>query len=127
MKNKGTLLFWTDLLIAAMFAVLIATGSILRWVLPPGSGGGQHGAGMGRRGGRGPALTLLDMTRHQWGDLHFWLAAALVAGILLHLALHWRWIVQSAARCLSFGRAGRREPPAALSHSSAPCDQVPHA
>lgn len=92
MKLKPRLIFWTDVLVATLFTTLLATGSILRWALPPGSGGGQHGAGMGRRGGRGPAPQLLDMTRHQWGDLHFWVAVALVAGVLIHLGLHWGWL-----------------------------------
>jgi hypothetical protein len=106
MNLRGSLLFWTDLVIALTFLAMIATGSILRWVLPPGSGGGgaHAGAGLGRgfRGGRGPLTvqSFWDMTRHEWGDVHFWIAIALVGMVLLHLALHWGWIKASTWRCL---------------------------
>ena len=92
MTRKGNILFWTALLNGLLFLSLIFTGSIMRWVLPPGSGGGGSGGehlGRGFRGGRGAVQTLWTLTRHQWGDVHFWIAAALVAFILLHLALHW--------------------------------------
>lgn len=100
MKHKLVLLYWVDVLIGVLFAGLVFTGSILRWVLPPGSGGG--GGGHGWRGGRGPASiqTFWDMTRHEWGDIHFWIAAALVAGILIHLLLHWNWIVAATRKVL---------------------------
>src|SRR5690606_3856983 len=52
--------------------------------------------------------TLWRLTRHQWGDLHFWLALAVVAIILVHLWLHWTWVVATARRCA--GRAGSPTP-----------------
>ena len=102
MTRKGSLLFWTDLLNGVLFLSLIITGSILKWVLPPGSGGGGGGEYMGRgfRGGRGPAATLASLTRHEWGDVQFWIALSLVALILLHLALHWGWLRASIWHCL---------------------------
>jgi len=93
--------FWTDAVLFLQVSALAATGVILKWVLPPGSGGG-HGWGGGwghaSRGwgwgheGFGPR-TLMGMTRHEWGDVHFWISMSLVAMLLLHLVLHWRWIV----------------------------------
>jgi len=35
---------------------------------------------------------LLGLTRHQWGEMHVWIAAAFVAAILAHLLLHVAWI-----------------------------------
>lgn len=72
---------------------LAATGAIMRWVLPPGSGGGQeHGGGF--RGGRGAdeIKELLGLGRHDWGDIHFLLAMGFVLLILVHILLHWTWI-----------------------------------
>jgi hypothetical protein len=75
--------------------LLATTGSIMRWVLPPGSGGGQ---GRGFRGGRGPAVetqdlaSLLGLGRHDWGDVHFVLAIVFLTLILIHILLHWTWI-----------------------------------
>lgn len=36
--------------------------------------------------------------RHEWGDLHSWLSYAFLGLIVLHMALHWRWFWQVAAR-----------------------------
>ena len=65
----------------------LATGLILEFRLPPGS-----------RGGRG--LSLLGWGRHDWGDLHTWLAYAALALVAGHLAMHarWLWIVASQRR-----------------------------
>ena len=60
------------------FVFLTTTGILVRYVLPPGSG---------RR------AVLWGMNRHEWGDLHFWIAIAFFCVLALHLFLHWRWIV----------------------------------
>ena len=63
-------------------SALVATGLVLEFRLPPGS-----------RGGRG--LSLLWWNRHAWGEAHAWIAYATAGLVLLHLALHakWLWIV----------------------------------
>jgi hypothetical protein len=33
------------------------------------------------------------MNRHQWGEIHFWVAFVLMAVLALHVVLHWKWIV----------------------------------
>ena len=68
-----------------VFCALSGTGLLLAFRLPPGS-----------RGGRG--LSALGWDRHEWGDLHAWISYAFLALILLHMALHWRWFWQIAAR-----------------------------
>jgi hypothetical protein len=68
---------------AAVMLGMIATGIILRFTLPPGSG---H------------SMTLWSLNRHEWGDLHFWLSLAAVAIVILHLALHWTWVVSVVRR-----------------------------
>jgi hypothetical protein len=60
------------------FVLLTATGVLMRYVLPPGSG-------------RYTAIWTLD--RHEWGSIHFWLAITFLAVLAFHLFLHWRWIV----------------------------------
>ena len=64
---------------------LAGTGLLLAFRLPPGS-----------RGGRG--LSVLGYGRHEWGDFHTWLAYVFIALVVVHLALHWRWFWQIAAR-----------------------------
>ena len=79
---------------AFIFAVfLIATGFLLEYSLPPGSGRlGTEGFGVGPGGLHRPILLLWGLTRHEWGNIHFYLAIALMAALSLHLLLHWQWI-----------------------------------
>ncbi len=74
-----------DLAAGALMIGMLATGYILRFPLPPGSN---------------KDLTLWGLTRHQWGDVHFWIGLGLVAVILLHLCLHWQWVAISVKRKL---------------------------
>ena len=85
-RSSRTLLprIWNALLWLVMCA-LGGTGLLLAFRLPPGS-----------RGGRG--LSALGWGRHDWGDLHTWLSYAFLALMVVHLALHWRWFWQIAAK-----------------------------
>lgn len=67
------------------FCAMAGTGLLLAFRMPPGS-----------RGGRG--LEALGLGRHDWGDLHTWISYVFMATTVLHLALHWRWLWQVAAR-----------------------------
>ncbi|MCA9241521.1 MAG: DUF4405 domain-containing protein, partial [Planctomycetales bacterium] len=60
------------------FLFLISTGVLVRYLLPPGSGHSSSLWGLGR---------------HEWGDVHFWIAMAFLSTLALHLVLHWKWIV----------------------------------
>lgn len=88
-RTKPQLIFWTDVLLALLFLGLVWTGVVMTWILPPGSGGG----GRGRRSQAAPEMW--SMNRHDWGDVHFWIAAAMVGLVMVHLALHWRWVLAS--------------------------------
>jgi hypothetical protein len=60
------------------FVVMAATGFLMRFTLPPGSGRGAM---------------VLGLDRHDWGGLHFWASVILMGLLMIHLVLHWRWIV----------------------------------
>lgn len=83
-----------DVIAAGLMIGMIATGYILRFPLPPGSN---------------KSLSLWGFTRHQWGTLHFWISLTLVAIVLLHLALHWPWVVVTIRRRL-WGTASAGSP-----------------
>ena len=72
-----------DLIAAALMIGMLATGYILRFPLPPGSN---------------KELLLWGLTRHQWGDIHFWISLGLITVVLLHLCLHWQWLAISVKR-----------------------------
>jgi len=82
--RKNTLNFVVDLLTLLAILVLIATGLIMKFTLPPGTGG------------RG--VILWSMTRHEWGDVHFWTSLSLAVLLILHVALHWSWVCGTIRR-----------------------------
>jgi hypothetical protein len=80
-----------DLFAATLMVGMAATGYILRFPLPPGSN---------------KSLSLWGLTRHQWGDAHFWISLALLGVVLLHVVLHWQWVVITMRRKLTAAKAG---------------------
>ncbi len=87
--KRASLISWVDLLSFITFVLMIATGFLLEYILPPGSGRIDHG------GLHKPITVVWGLTRHQWGDIHFWVAIALMACMAVHLWIHWKWILVS--------------------------------
>ena len=75
------------LLVLIMFLLALfqaVSGFVLWFVLPRG----------GRGGGLDAEITFL-WSRDTWIYLHTWVAVALLVMLVLHLVLHWKWIVQT--------------------------------
>lgn len=53
----------------------------------------------GFRGGRNPfyGITIL-FDRHTWEDLHTWTGVAMIAVALIHLIIHWKWVLGMTRR-----------------------------
>ena len=47
---------------------------------------------------------LVGLSFHTWHWLHDWSGVVATAGVALHLALHWRWVVHTARRWLADAR-----------------------
>jgi hypothetical protein len=90
MTKRVTLNFIVDLISFIVFVGLAFTGFIVKFILPPGTGGLGRELSGGR--GREEVKYLWSMTRHEWGDIHFYLAVGFVALIVVHIILHWGWI-----------------------------------
>ena len=84
MSNKARIHYALDAVSALAF-ILAAVSGVVLWL--GGSGGYQ--------GGRNPAYqgTILGLGHAAWSDLHIWTSLVMMAGVGLHLLLHWRWIV----------------------------------
>jgi asparagine N-glycosylation enzyme membrane subunit Stt3 len=82
--NKARLNYTLDAVIGVAFAISAVTGMAF---LLMGSGGYQ--------GGRNPNFrtALLGISREAWNDLHTWASMVMIAGVVVHLVLHWKWIV----------------------------------
>lgn len=74
--NRNKVNLAVDLPACIAMAGLAATGIVLYYRLPAGSGGN----------------TMFGLTRHEWGDIHFWIAVVLLVLVSLHIVLHWNWI-----------------------------------
>jgi len=100
--KRATLNFIVDLISFCNLLGLAFTGSIMKWILPPGSAG----QGRGFRGGRGPGEIkyLWSMTRHEWGAIHFYLAFLFVTLMVVHIVLHWTWIKNYFMSLFGFSR-----------------------
>jgi hypothetical protein len=80
--------WWID---AALFssAVMAAFSGIYFLFLPAG----------GFKGGRNPLNNVqILFNRHTWDDLHTWSGVAMIAAAVIHLAIHWPWVVGMARR-----------------------------
>ena len=93
--KRVNLNFGIDL--AAFFALLmlVSTGLLMEFRLPPGSGGHEP-YGLGWRAMERPTPVIWEMTRHQWGEIHFWIAVTFTLLLAFHLVLHWKWIVATS-------------------------------
>lgn len=70
--------FIIDAMAFMFFLFLVSTGIILHYLLPHGSGGSR---------------SIWGMSRHDWGDIHFYVSIGFLAILAIHLILHWNWIV----------------------------------
>ncbi|MHC4573776.1 MAG: DUF4405 domain-containing protein [Planctomycetota bacterium] len=88
--KRSTLNFIVDLVSFLTLLGMVFTGIIMKYILPPGTGG----CGLGFRGGRGEEQVreLWSMTRHEWGFIHYDLAVLFVILMVVHIVLHWNWI-----------------------------------
>jgi len=99
--KRTTLNFIIDLVSFADLLGLAFTGFIMKYILPPGTGG----RGQLLHGGRGEHIKeLWSMTRHEWGGVHFYLAVLFVGLMVVHIILHWSWIKNCFKSLLGFSR-----------------------
>ena len=82
--KKAQLNYWLDGVIAMAFMLSALSGMVFMFA---GSGGYQ--------GGHNAAFqtTILGISRWVWSDVHTWSSLIMIAGVLLHLVLHWKWIL----------------------------------
>jgi hypothetical protein len=91
--GRTALNFWVDLATAVMFAGLLGSGIIMKWILPPGTCDA-------------PGVKVwLGHSRHWWGDIHFWVAVTMLALMLVHIWLHWGWVVSVWGRLIGPARS----------------------
>jgi len=76
MKVKVKARYWLSLALIIM-ALLLAVAAFLLWVIFP----------------RG-----FFLARVVWVEIHKWVGLGLTVGVILHVVLHWEWLVQMTRR-----------------------------
>jgi preprotein translocase subunit SecY len=55
----------------------------------------------GFQGGRNPYYNIQVLsTRHTWSDLHIWGGIVMISVAIIHITLHWSWVVNMTRRML---------------------------
>jgi len=75
--NRSLLNLTIDILAGACLLVMMATGYILRFPLPPTTNRTHK---------------LWELSRHEWGTIHSWASLGLLLVLFVHIAMHWQWI-----------------------------------
>jgi len=102
MSDKVRLNYMLDMVIAVAFILSALSGLVF---LGAGSGGYQ--------GGRNPGFQteIWGLSRSVWSDLHTWTSLVMIVGAVVHVLLHWNWIVCMTKRVLRPARRQRSEDP----------------
>lgn len=80
--KRPTLHFVVDAGLALLGLGVLSTGLLLALVLPAGSRGD----------------TVVGWTRHEWGDVHLYVALTLLALAAVHVTLNWAWVCNVLAK-----------------------------
>lgn len=76
--KRSTLISLIDAIAFIAFLFLTSSGILMRYLLPPGSGRWSE---------------IWGMSRHEWGEVHFWIALGFFAVLAFHLVQHWRFVL----------------------------------
>jgi hypothetical protein len=76
--KRARLISLIDIIAFIAFLFLTSSGILLRYLLPAGSGRWSE---------------VWGMTRHEWGELHFWVSVFFFAVLAFHLLQHWRFVL----------------------------------
>jgi hypothetical protein len=91
--DKPKINFVIDALMFLCLMAMAGLGFLMKYVLVPGRVAQA-------KYGRPVQLTWLGWDRHDWGDLHLYLAFALLGILVIHLILHWKMILGLYARLI---------------------------
>ncbi len=99
---KNLINYFFDIILALSIIVTLASSYILWFVLPRGVGVHSEMCANEGMGFGGNYFTVLGIPRYFWVEIHNWTAVILFGLIILHVILHWSWIVETLKRTNNF-------------------------
>ena len=78
--GKNTLKYITDSILFISLSATAVLGFLMEFAIPRGQGHGSN--------------VFLGLDRHEWGDMHFFLALIFLTALVAHLTMNRTWIVQ---------------------------------
>ena len=84
--TKPQINFLIDSLMFLCVMALAGLGFLMKYIMPP-------GRELWVKYGSNPALSWLGWDRHDWGDIHLYLAVAFLILLFFHIILHWKQIL----------------------------------
>jgi hypothetical protein len=100
--NRNFLNLLVECIALIAFSLMAASGMVLQWILVPGAGRIEM-LGQGRR--HQNIDVFLGYSRHEWGEFHWWCGLIFLVLMVVHVGLHWRWIV-----AVAWGSSARPQP-----------------
>jgi cytochrome b subunit of formate dehydrogenase len=95
--KKSETLFILAVVLTLLGLIEGITGFILWFAIPEGGGG------------RGVEKVFWTLSKNTWIDIHDWAAVALLALVIIHIILHWRWVVHMFKTCCPYLRGRSRK------------------
>jgi hypothetical protein len=95
--DKPKLNFIIDALMFLCLMAMAGLGLLIKYTLP-------SGRDMWAKYGSNLQFSWLGWDRHDWGDIHLYLAFALLILLVIHLILHWQQILALFRRLVPDGR-----------------------
>jgi hypothetical protein len=99
---KNYVNYFIDIVLALSVIVTLTSSFILWFVLPRGGGAHFYMCAQSGYGFGGNYYTVFDWPRYVWIDIHNWASVILLAIVLLHIVMHWSWILETAKRAKSY-------------------------
>ncbi len=93
-KNLARINLTIDAIMLVLLMAISGLGLLMKYVLLPGFKRNEVY-------GKDVELYFWNLTRHDWGEIHFWLSLAFLFLLLLHIILHWKLILGIFRRMLS--------------------------
>lgn len=93
-KNLAKVNLTIDAIMLILLMAISGLGLLMKYILLPGFKRNEVY-------GRDVELYFWKLTRHDWGNIHFWLSVAFLFLLLLHIIFHWKLILGIFRRMFS--------------------------